>query len=146
MPVFHDFFSFYKFEKPHNIIFIALIPKIVGVIELKNFHPISLVSGIYKVIFKVLANHLSTVLKLLYKSPKSPKINSDFFKTLLKYPFWFTDNEREGAPLIAALFFLLRIENEERARQSDKERRWRWRFIVVCCYISNNSSTRNDLC
>jgi hypothetical protein len=45
-----------------NATFITLIPKKVGVVKVKGFHPISLVSGIYKIIAKVLANRLKTVL------------------------------------------------------------------------------------
>ena len=44
------------FEKSVNASFLALIPKKVDVVEAKDFQPISLVGGIYKIIFKVLAN------------------------------------------------------------------------------------------
>jgi hypothetical protein len=43
--------------------FIALIPKIPGAVDLKDFHSISLMSAIYKIIDKVLANRLKMVLK-----------------------------------------------------------------------------------
>jgi hypothetical protein len=57
------------FEKSLNVSFIALIPKIPGAISLKDFRPISLVGGIYKIIAKVLANRLKTVLeKVISKS------------------------------------------------------------------------------
>lgn len=45
-----------------NATFITLIPKKVGVVKVKGFHPISLVSGVHKIIAKVLANRLKTVL------------------------------------------------------------------------------------
>jgi hypothetical protein len=46
-----------------NATFIALIPKKVGAVEVKDFCPISLVSGIYKIIMKVLVNRLKIVME-----------------------------------------------------------------------------------
>jgi hypothetical protein len=37
-----------KFEKSLNATFVALIPKKARVVEIKDFRPISLVSGVYK--------------------------------------------------------------------------------------------------
>jgi hypothetical protein len=52
-----------------NATFIALIPKILGAVDLKDFPPISLVGGIYKIIDEVLANRLKLVLeKIISKS------------------------------------------------------------------------------
>jgi len=52
-----------------NATFIALIPKIPRVIDPKDFCPISLESGIYKIIAKILANRLKMVLeKIISKS------------------------------------------------------------------------------
>ena len=45
------------FEKSLNASFLALIPKKVDAVEIKDFRPINLVGGIYKIISKVLANH-----------------------------------------------------------------------------------------
>jgi len=57
------------FEKSLNASFISLIPKVSGAIALKDFRLISLVGGIYKIIAKVLANRLKTVLeKVISKS------------------------------------------------------------------------------
>lgn len=47
--------------KSINATFISLIPKKKGAIELKDFRPISLVSSIYKIASKLLANRLKTV-------------------------------------------------------------------------------------
>ncbi|KAG6695250.1 hypothetical protein I3842_09G087800 [Carya illinoinensis] len=69
MEVFHEFYDYQKFEKSLNATFISLIPKRLGASELKDFRPISLVSGIYKIISKVLANCMSTVMeKIISKS------------------------------------------------------------------------------
>jgi hypothetical protein len=62
MAVFSDFHARGKFEKNLNSTFISLIPKVSGAAKLKDFRPISLVSGIYKIIFKVLANRLRLVM------------------------------------------------------------------------------------
>ena len=74
MVVFHNFHAQAVFEKSLNVSLLALIPKKVDtvevkdfrlipkkvdVVEVKDFRLISLVSGIYKIIFKVLANRLS---------------------------------------------------------------------------------------
>ena len=61
MAVFQNFHTQAVFEKSLNASFLALIPKMVDAMEIKDFRPISLVGGIYKIIFKVLANHLRRV-------------------------------------------------------------------------------------
>jgi hypothetical protein len=52
-----------KFEKSLNATFISLIPKKVGVVDIKDFCPISLVGGVYKIKSKVLVNRLKTMLE-----------------------------------------------------------------------------------
>ena len=42
------------FEKSLTTTFLALIPKKSGAMEIKDFRPISLVGGVYKIIAKVL--------------------------------------------------------------------------------------------
>jgi hypothetical protein len=59
MPVFKEFHESRKFEKSFDATFVALIPKKAGVVEIKNFCPISLVSGVYKIILKALASCLN---------------------------------------------------------------------------------------
>ena len=49
------------FEKSLNTSFLALIPKKVESVEIKDFQPINLVGGIYKIISKVLANRFRRV-------------------------------------------------------------------------------------
>jgi hypothetical protein len=61
MAVFGEFYSKASFQKSLNASFIALIPKKVGAVDLKDFRPISLVGVVYKLITKVLANRLKMV-------------------------------------------------------------------------------------
>jgi hypothetical protein len=69
MAVFNDFHARSWFEKSLNASFISLIPKAPGAISLKDFQPISLVGGVYKIIAKVLANRLKSMLeKVISKS------------------------------------------------------------------------------
>jgi hypothetical protein len=69
MKVFYNFHARCLFEKSLNVSFISLIPKIPGANSLKDFRPISLVGGICKIIAKVLANRLKSVLeKVISKS------------------------------------------------------------------------------
>ncbi len=51
-----------QFERSLYTTYVSLIPKKHGVDELKDFRPISLVGGMYKIIAKLLANRLATVL------------------------------------------------------------------------------------
>ena len=62
MVVLRAFHVFGSFEKSLNATFLALIPKKVGAVEVKDFRPISLVSGLYKILAKILANRLRLVL------------------------------------------------------------------------------------
>ena len=57
-----EFHEHCQFERSLNATFVALIPKKYRANELKNFHPISLIGGMYKIIAKLLANRLSVVL------------------------------------------------------------------------------------
>uniref|UniRef100_A0A2N9H040 Uncharacterized protein n=1 Tax=Fagus sylvatica TaxID=28930 RepID=A0A2N9H040_FAGSY len=62
LAVYHEFHEYCSFERSLNATFISLIPKKHGVDEIKDFRPISLVGGMYKIIAKLLANRLSVVL------------------------------------------------------------------------------------
>ena len=46
------------FEKSSNAIFVTLIPKKAGAVEVTDFRLISLVNSVYKILVKVLPNHL----------------------------------------------------------------------------------------
>ena len=61
MAVLHNFHEQVVFERSLNVSFLALIPKKLDAMEVKDFHPISLVGGMYKIISKVLANRLRRV-------------------------------------------------------------------------------------
>lgn len=54
-----------------NATFLALIPKKVGSVEVLDFRSISLVNGVYKILFKVLANRLSSVMETLISKPQN---------------------------------------------------------------------------
>jgi len=71
MGVFTDFHAHSKFVKSLNASFIALIPKSPGATDLANFRPISLVSGIYKIIAKVLANRMCRLLEKIISVPQN---------------------------------------------------------------------------
>jgi hypothetical protein len=60
--VFKEFHESRKFEKSINATFVALIPKEARAVEIKDFRPISLISGVYKIISKVLVGRLNAML------------------------------------------------------------------------------------
>ena len=62
MAFLNDFHGCYSFEKSLNATFVSLIPKKSEAMEVKDFRPISLVGGVYKILAKLLANHLRVVL------------------------------------------------------------------------------------
>jgi hypothetical protein len=61
LAVCYEFHEYCSFERSLNVTFISLIPKKHGADEIKDFRPISLVGGMYKIIAKLLANRLSVV-------------------------------------------------------------------------------------
>jgi capsid portal protein len=71
MEVFQDFHTHSKFVKSLNATFIALIPKKPGALKIKDFRHISLVSGVYKIIAKVLANRLKRVVEKVISKPQN---------------------------------------------------------------------------
>jgi hypothetical protein len=71
MALFADFHARGKFERSLNSTFISLIPKVSGASELKDYCPISLVSGIYKIISKVLVNRLRLVMNNIISIPQN---------------------------------------------------------------------------
>ena len=71
MKVFQEFHSYGKFEKSLNATFLALIPKRVGAEDIKEYRPISLVNGVYKILSKVLANRLSEAVGKIISKPQN---------------------------------------------------------------------------
>jgi hypothetical protein len=71
MAVFADFYDRGEFVKSINSTFITLIPKVHGAKEIKDFRPISLVGGMYKIIAKVLANRLRRVMDKVISKPQN---------------------------------------------------------------------------
>ena len=65
LAVFEEFFQHCKFEKSLNATFIALIPKKIDASNVRDFHPISLLGSVYKILAKVLAIRLRVVLDQL---------------------------------------------------------------------------------
>ena len=57
------FFISRTFPSKINTTWVALIPKIEGAIEMKDFRPISMVRCLYKMIAKVLSRHLKQVME-----------------------------------------------------------------------------------
>jgi hypothetical protein len=89
MAVFSDFHARGKFEKSCNSTFISLIPKVSEASYLKDFRPISLVSGIYKIISKVLANRLRLVMDRIISNPQNAFVKDKFWiLCLLQMKAW----------------------------------------------------------
>ena len=61
MEVFRDFHANETYIRSLNATFLVLIPKKGGAGDLKDFRPISLLGSFYKILAKVLANHLKKV-------------------------------------------------------------------------------------
>lgn len=55
------FYDHKVFDRSMNATYVALIPKKAGAVELRNFRPISLITGMYKMIAKVLAERMKRV-------------------------------------------------------------------------------------
>jgi hypothetical protein len=62
LKVLNYFHELGSFEKSLNATFLALIPKKSEAVEVRDFRPISLVGGVYKILAKLLANRLRLVL------------------------------------------------------------------------------------
>nr|GEZ48282.1 RNA-directed DNA polymerase, eukaryota [Tanacetum cinerariifolium] len=65
------FFVKGSFPRSCNSSFIALIPKVTDAKFVTDFRPISLISSVYKVVTKILANHLAMVISDLVSNTQS---------------------------------------------------------------------------
>nr|GEV20576.1 histone deacetylase 9 isoform X1 [Tanacetum cinerariifolium] len=73
------FFANGAFPIGCNSSFIALIPKVVDAKYVSDFRPISLIGGIYKVVTKIMANRLATVISDIVSNTQKCK-KAMFFK------------------------------------------------------------------
>ena len=71
MAFLHYFHDLCSFEKSLNATFVSLIPKKTEAMEVKDFRPISLVGGSYKILAKLLANRLKVVLPKLISTSQN---------------------------------------------------------------------------
>ena len=71
MSFFKEFHEHGRFVRSLNSTFLVLIPKKVGVEDLRDFKPISLVGGLYKLLAKVLANRLKKVVGKVVSSTQN---------------------------------------------------------------------------
>ena len=62
MDFFKEFFEQKKFVRSLNATFLAMIPEKGNVEDIKDYKPISLLGGLYKILAKVLANRLRRVI------------------------------------------------------------------------------------
>ena len=65
MGFFREFFEHNRFVKSLNATFLVLVPKGRTVEDLKDLRPISLVGSPYKILSKVLANRIKSVMGLI---------------------------------------------------------------------------------
>nr|GEY77747.1 RNA-directed DNA polymerase, eukaryota, reverse transcriptase zinc-binding domain protein [Tanacetum cinerariifolium] len=113
-----EFFLHGETPKGGNSSFITLIPKVPNANMVKDFRPISLIGSLYKVIAKVLANRLVTVLDDIVD-----EIQSDFVmdRQILDVPMKVLQNMES----IRALFF-------NGADVNSKKSSWvRWKSILA---------------
>ena len=61
--LFREFYLHGTFQRSLNSTFLLLIPKKEGVEDLRDFRPINLVGSVYKLLAKVLANRLKSVMR-----------------------------------------------------------------------------------
>jgi hypothetical protein len=69
--VLHYFHGLSSFEKSLNATFVSLILKKTAALEVKDFRPISLVGGTYKILAKLLANRLKVVLSKIISTSQN---------------------------------------------------------------------------
>lgn len=84
MELFQNFHTHAVFEKSLNAYFLALIPKKVNALDVRDFKPLSLLGVFYKIIAKVLANRLRRVLlRIISESQNAFVIDRQIFDLVL---------------------------------------------------------------
>ena len=76
MAFFGEIHEYGKFERSLNSTFISLIPKKPNAVNIRDFHPISLIGCIYKLLAKVLANRLALVLDSIISESQNSFVGS----------------------------------------------------------------------
>ena len=70
MKAVNQFHGRHELERSLKVTYVALIPKKPGAVELRDFRPISLIGGVYKVFAKLLAERMKKVIsKLVNRHP-----------------------------------------------------------------------------
>nr|GFB58873.1 RNA-directed DNA polymerase, eukaryota [Tanacetum cinerariifolium] len=83
-----EFFLLSKFPPGCNISFITLVPKMHDAKLVKDFHPISLIGSIYKIITKIMANRIIMVISDLVSDVQSAFVSN---RQILYGPFILND-------------------------------------------------------
>ncbi|GKB07586.1 RNA-directed DNA polymerase, eukaryota [Tanacetum coccineum] len=79
-----EFFASGKFPPGCNSTFITLIPKIHDAKVIKDFRPISLIGSIYKIVVKIMANRLCSVMPILISDVQTAFVSN---RQILDGPF-----------------------------------------------------------
>nr|GEY85843.1 RNA-directed DNA polymerase, eukaryota [Tanacetum cinerariifolium] len=125
----NHFFVYDAFSNGCNSSFIALIPKVIDAKFVNDFRPISLIGCIYKVVTKVLANRLVSVIQELISDTEVDHLKEQGFdfrshckkrigngiRSLFRYGYWISD-----VPLYAKFPRLFALELNKVVSVADK--------------------------
>ena len=99
MVVLHHFFAKGPFEKSLNATFMTLIPKKKATSEVRDFRPISLAGGVYKIIAKVMATQLHTVMEDIISTSQNIFVrNKQILNPILIANEWLDNILKTGLP------------------------------------------------
>ncbi|GJW71739.1 RNA-directed DNA polymerase, eukaryota [Tanacetum coccineum] len=133
-------------QKGSNSSFIALIPKYTGAKMVKDFRPISLIGSLYKIIAKLLANRLVTVVGALVNEVQSAFIAN---RQILDGPFILNEiinwcNARKKQSMIFKVDFEKAFDSVRWDFLDDILMNFgfgsRWRFWIQSCLKSSRGS------